>query len=255
MTANDQQYYRVLCTEQGLSWTLVHTGQYTSACLSQSRFLGHNLSGSPRYLVTGATDGYLGFWNLQVPSAAKSTIQPFQVHRIHQSTIKSLASASYHAREGSGTTSLIFTGGDDNALAVTRADIMPPRDERPHISVATLLIPRAHAAAVTALTILPLASSSDATPGCRSTGPRTVTLATASNDQRVKTWRFMIDLDVPGVEGIHVEKMSNDYTPVADAGCIELIERTSGGGRGGVGVLVCGVGMDVRGLNGGERAM
>jgi len=185
-------------------------------------------------LVTGSTDGHLAFWNLN------EKLRLDHVQRVHQNSIKCLAIVSLDQDE---TDYLVFTGGDDNGLAVTRVDL------HDKIRTSTLLLPRAHAAAVTAMTVLPrlVDSKSETTEKSVSTKapavPKIFTVLTTSNDQRVKTWNFTIDETSDGVTGIEVTRISNNYTPVADASCVGLIPYPAEQGR--VGVVICGVGMDI----------
>lgn len=216
-------------------------------------------SENPRYLITAATDGYLAIWdltdNLSRNEDGKS--RPFHVHLVHQSTIKSMALVLL---TGKHLSYLIFTGGDDNSLAITRVEISGRTDESntstgsTRARTSTLLIPRAHAAAVTAIAILPSKEKDTMQLPVGSDSPRTqvFTVLTTSNDQRVKTWSFAIDRDASGVDGVQVKKACNAYTPVADAGCVDLMVQDApsmdaavAGSQSTVRVLICGVGMDV----------
>lgn len=197
-----------------------------------------------RFFVTAATDGHLAFWDLGGSPQHGESNQPFHIHRVHQSSIKSMALATLHSDSSSY---LIFTGGDDNGLAVTRVSLSDRADDDgplehnpPKAGTSTLLMPRAHAAAITAITILPpQRPSSNGIPTSQSTH----TVVTTGNDQRIKRWSFTIDAQADGVDGVHVQRISNDYTPVADAACIDLMVDSLRSSE--AKVLVCGVGMDV----------
>ena len=94
--------------------------------------------------------------------------------------------------------------------------------------MSTLLLPRAHAAAVTGLAVV----SRDGTG---------LLLVTTSIDQRVKLWRVNVDVDEPGIDGLDVQCLANVSTAVADVSSVVLYDFEDGA----VGVLVCGVGMDI----------
>jgi len=95
--------------------------------------------------------------------------------------------------------------------------------------MATLIVPRAHAAAVTALEIL------DASR------PGLVTVATTSLDQQIKIWDLHIESTMPGVNGITVDRACKSFTSVADISSMALLEHQSEKCK----LIVCGVGIDV----------
>lgn len=95
--------------------------------------------------------------------------------------------------------------------------------------MATLIVPRAHSAAVTGLEIL--ASSVEGS----------ITIATASLDQHLKTWDLHIDLAKPGIESTTVRKVQKMFTPVADVSGMALFNQKPDQSA----VILCGVGMDV----------
>jgi hypothetical protein len=67
-------------------------------------------------------------------------------------------------------------------------------------------------------------------------------LASASNDQRLKTWMLSIDLSKPGVEGLKVTKDGSMYSAIADASCVEVMPG-DGGEVGGV--VIAGIGTEM----------
>lgn len=123
---------------------------------------------------------------------------------------------------------LLMTSGDDNGVGITRLHWRGAAGEAAECS--SLLIPRAHAAAVTALVVIALPGQTER-----------FWLATAGIDQRLKLWEIRIKMDEPGVSGIEVKRLANVFTPVADVSSMALI----GSSETGCGVLVCGVGMDL----------
>lgn len=133
---------------------------------------------------------------------------------------------------------LILTGGDDNALAFTRVTLgRHLHDEGPHCSV--LLVPKAHASAITAITLV------DTSVVSRRIAQE-LRFATSSNDQRLKLWCACVDLSKPGVDGLEITRDSDAYTSVADVSSMDTLTDGSNQKR----ILVCGVGMDLWNING-----
>jgi WD40 repeat protein len=191
------------------TWQQLVTADYLTACLT------HVLP-DHRYdpgLVTAATDGHIVHWQLQ--NNQKQVLTWVGRHRVHQNAIH--AAISHSLPDGS---TLIVTGGDDNAIGFTRVAV----------EINTLLISDAHAAAVTGLTIIP---SSRSVSNFR--------LASSGVDQRVKIWEVEFDYDLPGVKGINVRRVQDVFTAVADVSGLEVCRLEDGG----LGLLICGVGMDV----------
>lgn len=158
-----------------------------------------------------------------------STALPLSwTHRVklHQSTIHCIAK---HVVDDENT--LIITGGDDNAITMTRCSFEKSTEgtSTKETSTSVLTIPRAHAAAITALSIYQLSGQA-----------RRIWIITASLDQRLKVWQVEINLNEPGVEGFKVEKVQNSFTAVADVSSLAQFSE-DGCDK----ILVSGVGMDV----------
>ncbi|KAI9749673.1 MAG: Elongation factor G, mitochondrial [Chaenotheca gracillima] len=223
---------------------LLAFGAYTTCCLTQVHQLIHpdgRLS-----LITASTDGHITYWptsieldfhsptKLPVPLIPLETlphsteIKWSQSIKTHQNTILSMATATL-----SDSTELLITGGDDNALALTIARTRTSNSSP--IGFSTLLIPRAHACAVTAIAVLP------SHPGEVSSDVRTLRFASCGNDQRLKTWSVRLDLSREGTEGLSVKRETSTCTAVADVGCMDVMPIQDGGAR----VVICGVGMEV----------
>lgn len=66
--------------------------------------------------------------------------------------------------------------------------------------------------------------------------------ATASNDQKLKTWVVSVDLDKRGVDGVEVARERSESSSVADVTAIG-VWRDGDGGEGGV--VLAGIGMEV----------
>ncbi|KAK6389959.1 hypothetical protein LTR65_006010 [Meristemomyces frigidus] len=180
---------------KGMTWTLLADGDYLTACLTRAlRF-----QGTDGTLTTTATDGHIMTWaQRDADRKLEWTIR----HRIHQNAI--LAVVSCELRDG---THLIITGGDDNAIGITR---MADKED-----MQTLLIPRAHMAAVTGLALV-------------NRGQGRLLLASASIDQRLKLWHVDVDTDRHGVDGIEIRRTANVFTAVADVSCLELSKLEDG---------------------------
>lgn len=206
------------------------------------------------------------------PSSDNSSISP------------SLPSSSY----------LLVTGGDDNALGFAHLHLPcpPPPPTAPTTPTSQLKIPEqknqhhftiarralvngAHAAAITGLAITslsqnlsplpPFPSSSSSSSSCSSPPSQiVVSICTASNDQRVKSWRVNLSLNstIPttannnsssGNAETLVQKVAlvaSQYSSVADCGDLEVFkgkfdDKTNGWRNGEKRIVIVGVGMEV----------
>ncbi|EME87510.1 uncharacterized protein MYCFIDRAFT_27910 [Pseudocercospora fijiensis CIRAD86] len=187
---------------QNRKWTLLASGSYLASCLTQCLKIK-----ASKCFLTASTDGHLAAWNMKSLEAKWCWISR---HQVHQNAVLSMISHS----------NLIITGGDDNALGFT---FVGERD------FDSLVVPRAHSAAVTALAVV------------RNELNR-FWLVTASIDQRVKLWQIDVaDVGREGVEGIKIKLVQNSFTAVADVSSMEAVVLEDGR----VAVVLCGVGMDV----------
>ncbi|QDS68643.1 hypothetical protein FKW77_001744 [Venturia effusa] len=181
-------------------------------------------------VVTTATDGHFAFWSESSNDNNDNSkeLTCAATRALHQSAVKSLASYSLNT-----DTTLIVTGGDDNGLGVSLVFVA----ESNEVQCERLLIPRAHAAAVTATDII-TCRPSEADPSCFQ-----VLIATASNDQRIKIWGVDIDLRKKGVDGLDVKMLANGYTSIADVSSMALYPHAKE--QSAAKILVCGVGMEI----------
>ena len=203
------------------------------------------------FLATGSTDGHVAFWALRTagqPFSTPSTSETGPVlagrHHIHQSSIKALLLARLSTSEF-----LLVTGGDDNALALTRvchqgqteqADSTHKELSPPAITCSTLLIPRAHASSINAVTELTQVSEENFAGG----SCRRLAFATTGNDQRVKTWTVEIDVQLPGTEAIQVKRTASWYSEVADATCMDIYKELKLGREPEEAIMVAGIGVE-----------
>lgn len=172
--------------------------------------------------------------------------------KIHQSSIKTMCSLPI-----SPSTFIIVTGGDDGALGFTRVtysfnNSSLSDNSQQLLSCSVLLIPNAHAAAVTAVAYLgpsPQARYPSTTENENADSQiQQRNFATTGPDQKLQLWRVSFDLAQPGVEGLRVEKGQWVNTAVADAACLEVIGWEMEG-RDPLRILVAGIGLEVRKLS------
>lgn len=237
---------------------------YGSFCVMQAFFLWPFPSLSPRHespaqILSAGTNGFLNLSTLielNVPVQGLGLPQPrseLVVHRTHQSSVLAMDVVALAER-----IFVIATGGDDNALALTV--LRTPSKGFSH-RFRTVLIPRAHAAAVTALKIATHATDQS------ETGDVTAVVVTVGNDQRVRVWNVRVDLDQfcddeedRGLcEAIHITRAGSAWTSVADVSGIEIVPEKDADHDLGAdacnsserkprsehGVLVVGVGMEL----------
>lgn len=193
----------------GRSWQLIATADYFTSCLTHAYWT----TDRGDEIFTAATDGHIARWSLGNKTRELGWVDR---HAVHQSAIHEVVQIDV---PGSGA-SLIVTGGDDNAIGITRIGSAS--------SARTLLIPKAHAAAITGLVIVLVGGS-------------TYWLASASIDQHVKLWRLEVDVEQPGLDGVKVRKLHDVFTAVADVSKLRICQIDDGTRY----LLICGVGMDM----------
>ncbi|GAB7332383.1 hypothetical protein MBLNU13_g04200t1 [Cladosporium sp. NU13] len=199
-------------------WTLRESGDYLTACLTDVRYLYHPHDQPAKHVqqLTTAMDGHVAIW--QCPE--EKTLTWLHRHKVHQNAIMDWTTSTL-----SDGSTLLLTAGDDSGLGLSRVDS--------ENEISTLLVPRAHAAAVTALALYEY-------------GHDCFYVLSAGIDQRIKLWDVRVDVILPGVESFQVRKVQSVFTAVADVSSMVLLQLEDGS----TGVLVCGVGMDVWRLQG-----
>lgn len=204
-------------------FALLAKGEYTGACLMQVRHLRVVEGGREVHVLTAATDGHIALWKMSAAYDTTSTAvyELVEVVRLHQSSIKSL-----DLRCTSQQDHVVVTGGDDNALGcvtLTWSSI------RSCYSVSSRSLANgAHAAAVTGLCITGVGVAPNQIG-------YDVRACTASNDQRVKSWRMVVGGDT---RLCRVRLVQDRYSAVADCGDLEMLNS-------GRDAVVVGVGMEV----------
>jgi len=160
--------------------------------------------------------------------------------RIHQSSVKCLAVANLPSDVVAGGRSVVFSGGDDNAIGLTVASTtIDTRDAGSRIKLSTLLLPRAHAAAVTTIVVLSTTVHSEH-------GSTTITFMTSGNDQRIKIWDVTI-MDSESQAGqMRVRRLVNKPTTIADISSMTRLDDVSDDRTTVMSVAICGIGIDTR---------
>ena len=199
------------------NWSLLASGHYLTSCLTQCVKLDEDPA---RFLLT-STDGHLSHWILD-PS--EQQLRWNSRFALHQNAVLSLATCVL-----SDSSLLIISGGDDNAITITR--FAKGRIAAPNQDALTLNIRRAHAAAVTGIVMVSHLSDHDR-----------MWVVSAGLDQHARLWQINVDVTQPGVEGVDVQRLASVFTCVADVSCIALMPAAEGLQPG---VLLCGVGMDM----------
>ena len=209
---------------------IVDVLEYGTFCLTQAAITASGLGFHDLYLTAG-TNGYINIHQSNLEAADRR----MEIHRIHQSSVAALTSMMI-----SRGINLIATGGDDNALGLTL--VVAEDGKGPFFR--TLLIPKAHAAALTALDVV----------DCRP-GHGHVIVVTAGNDQKVKLWKlegqvlnsadaaaFRAICSIQDVaQGLAVEKVGEAWSCVADVSAIQIVGAT----KKWIDVMVVGVGMEL----------
>ncbi|KAJ8058931.1 hypothetical protein OCU04_011916 [Sclerotinia nivalis] len=253
-------------------WKLLARGRYTSACLMQIIHL--RVSKTELKFLTAATDGSLCIWSTpltllhqnQAPAISTQPPEPILLShtKIHQNAIKTL---SYQYTSSSTTPHLVVvTGGDDNAIGITLYPLSNPDAE--FKKTISMLLPDAHAAAVTGISFLPdpsdlsnLSNVPDEDKEKDKQEKENMYILSTSTDQRVKTWRIGILSRRGGEEmcPVDIEMLGDEFTAVSDIGDVAMICGTdgignaNGGGNGnekGAKAVIVGNGMEIWGFGG-----
>lgn len=203
-------------TEDSASFTVLAQIDMGSICLTQSQFLRSLATTEdyfPKNAIIGGTNGFITILSI----SSTSTLEVTSTHRIHQNSITTL---SIHPLTQSTNKTLIVTGGDDNALALTLSTIEGYK---------TTIVPNAHAAALTALAVHEVSTSSG----------QVFAIATAGNDQRVNVWTARV-----ADQKVSVDFIDSSYTNVADISQIAILDILDTEEICQLKVLVVGVGME-----------
>lgn len=266
---------------------LLAYGKYTSACLTQIRHL--QISDRQLQFLTASTDGSLCIWwtTLDNPSAptifspeAKLNAGYYDQYyhlleqkKIHQNAIKTLAITESRSTAINPNYLVVVTGGDDNALGITLYhighDVNTGDEEFAH--GATMLLPAAHAAAITGVAFVPSPQPNPTNNQQEPNSSNNLSIISTGTDQRVKTWRIRLPPTGAAVGAqkcpIEIEVVGDEFTAVADIGDVGIFAAGETNERGareqgncdadadvegrGIKAILVGNGMEVWGFDGG----
>ena len=147
-------------------------------------------------LVTG-TNGYLYGSNINVDPSSSSSATPTSTVTRHRSAVHQNSIQTSQVAHLDNNYSLSTTGGDDNAISLAIVPVTAPEliENSDHTPLSVLRIPAAHAAAVTAISIVEVSSHRQHTSSDEKSGTSSIAqviFASTSNDQRIKLWRVRI---------------------------------------------------------------
>lgn len=210
---------------------LIAKGSYTGACMTQLQHI--HVDDATIQTLTAATDGHITIWEVKLPKTTDVQISEhgsLAVTKLHQSTMKSLEIRTIPST--GGTSYLIVTGGDDNGLGV--AHLFRDATSGAFEMRSKSIVRSAHAAAVTGIAVLNLASSQ-----------KDAIVVSCSNDQRVKRWQIG---DWQSKQ-VRAKLLDNAYSSIADPGDLEVLEEGRRFAVGGVGMEVWDVAGDGDGIS------
>ncbi|KAK6349237.1 hypothetical protein TWF730_009989 [Orbilia blumenaviensis] len=232
-------------------------GNYKTSCLLQIRF---NLTAYGGILMlTAGTDGHVTIWDITeamgdcglsakqvlasdsaVLSFNKPQVAALELAKlsseqwilsqpIHQNSVKVLEILDRNDGE-----ILMFTGGDDTAVSVSRilCQQNPGKPSTNIVGTTTKLLERAHASAVTAITI-----SSARSPNSNHT-EQTIEFLSSGVDQQVKKWSIKFAEDL-AIENVNL--VEDTYVSVPDVSSLAMINGEDNTRR----LVVGGVGIEV----------
>lgn len=195
-----------------------------SFCLMQVRSLVNDDMVRMQMLTAG-TNGYLNFNRILSPDNVST-----KVHRLHQSSVLSMDVIKTNPDQWT-----IATAGDDNSVGLT---IMTTTESQ--IRFESILIPKAHAAAVTSLALLNRKSD---------TNQGEIILVTTGNDQRIKVWKILIPSKNDALEQLNtplqIQKLAECWTSIADVGGIRVLPTLTELKEEKVRLITVGVGMEI----------
>lgn len=280
-------------------FTLLHQIDFGTICLTQARFAQGAVGSftSDYTTIIGATNGCINICynpypfttehaNKTLPTETIADAASSASHKIHQNSITALQVLSLTSTPPHHHLVVVVTGGDDNALAITLVTMStsPPAPHAPASSrpqFKSLVVPKAHSAALTALQIIETPQTnttaniiSDAPP---SPLQKTLTILTAGNDQRICIWSLTLDVaalstsppprdassgrtdytTTRDLREVTLQFRRAMYTDVADVSALALLRdddddahEPSATDAAGLAVVVVGVGIEVRSVRG-----
>lgn len=235
------------------TYTLLAEGRYTANCLTYARFIP---SGSRLYAVISATDGHIATWDLTEILSPSFAVSDGKVkmgflfqenspaalawehqYAVHQSSVKALA-----AHAISSTSTLLVTGGDDNALSISILATPSASAPESDLVFITKCLPHAHASAINDVTVFQESRHADRAE---------FIIGSSGNDQRAKIWlvQFSTSTQVGSAADIKVSLKKDAYTAVADLSSMGVYNPEPHEGTTMQKLVLCGVGMDMWDVN------
>ncbi|KIV94460.1 hypothetical protein PV10_02226 [Exophiala mesophila] len=202
------------------AFEVIHIINFGSFCLLQTSILPNqglsDHTSSVMQILSAGTNGALNLTRLASKDKADDAAPDgMELKGIHQSSILAMDVIMLWPRMY-----LTTTGGDDNALGLTFLNVDTEKEFTSPDHPRTIIIPKAHAAAITALKVVE----------CITRGSTmSVTIATVGNDQRAKAWRVEIPVNSAAqdqtilLQDVRVRKLASAWTAVADVSSLELV--------------------------------
>jgi hypothetical protein len=215
-------------------WKLLASNQYTTACLTRISYLDGHLQSSqtiPPFLTT-STDGDIVLWHVQ-----QNNHNEFSIcikRHLHQNAITACTVTKIENNRW-----LILTGGDDNALGISLV-LLPNSVEKLSWQIKSFIIPNAHTAAVTGISLVK--AGNDKTSNKE--GKETVIAVTVGLDQRIRTWNVEIDSISDALE-LTVSKRKSIWTSISDPSDVIPFPSYPHDSTPPC-MIVCGVGLELR---------
>ncbi|CAK7568482.1 MAG: WD repeat-containing protein 6 [Sporothrix epigloea] len=216
-------------------WQLLAQGRYTGACLTQLRHLQLQQA-RDLVMLAAYTDGHLTVWKASPVAQNGAEFLQYSDYSLvcatkaHQNAVKALDLVSTTVTEAASLSTLIFTGGDDNAIAVTALHETSGNGSSTLSFGKVSRVASAHAAAITGAKILFYEP--------KESGVASLTAVTCSNDQRVKNWRAIVSPEY-STSPLRLQLLDDCYSAIADPSDVESI-----GDAGKASVIVVGMGME-----------
>lgn len=222
------------------TFSVVAAIEHGHVCLTQACYLPTFQTQEQRFVLFASTKGNVIEQRFPLPGSGKNTDPTSTISqhfKVHQNSVTTMQTISLYANH-----KLCVTGGDDGALGFTIL-CYSGACNHPSSSSRTVIVPEAHAAAVSTLLVVELYSNVS--------NESHLVVITAGNDQYLRTWLVKTALsdlvldtrDITFADAIRVQPVQEYFTNVADIS--DMVAMSSGITIGSMNVLVVGIGMEV----------
>ncbi|KAK6347244.1 hypothetical protein TWF696_007316 [Orbilia brochopaga] len=220
-------------------------GVYKTSCLLQVHF--RIIASGAVVMFTAGTDGHITVWDVTATLSARGIVvasgtlyaeetmalavatapvkfqseQRLLCQQLHQNSVKMLTVV-----EIADGDLVVLTGGDDTAVCVSRLKISSTQGHGLGVEMTSKLVERAHASAVTTITVLSAAEDS-------------LQFISAGVDQQVKRWEAGL---VDDMKDASIDVVDDIYVAVPDVASTALLAKRDGKARR---LLVGGVGVEI----------